>query len=290
MIAVFALVRAAHFLSLMTIFGAEALRALFARRLRPIPDSRIPPDVFHWAAATAFITAVLWLALTMAQATGDWAAFFDGHTLSLMATETSFGPFLIARIAACGFLVAASFVPGAARARLLLSGFALADIAFTSHAAASGLPFHWLRVANDAMHLLAAGFWLGALVELAPFVIAHLREPERIVPPLKLFSRYGLLAVALLIAAGTINGILILYTDPMRWSPTYLTLLAIKVVLAALMAALALANRFSLLPGVSAGNAEAEQNLMGSVIAEIATGAIIVVIVGFLGILPPLAM
>jgi len=286
----FALVRAAHYLSLMTIFGAEALRALFVARLRPVPEDRLPADVFHWAAAIAFITAIAWLALTMAQATGDPAAFFDGHMLAVTTTETSFGPFLVARIAACGFLLVATFVPGTARARLLLSGFALADIAFTSHAAASNIFVSWVRVANDATHLLAAGFWIGSLVALAPFVIAHRREPDRLVPPLKVFSRYGLLAVALLVIAGTINGVLILYADPARWSPTYLTLLAIKLVLAALMVALALANRFSLLPGVSAGNVEAEHNLVGSVIAEIVTGAIIVVIVGFLGILPPLAM
>jgi putative copper resistance protein D len=290
MIAAFALVRAAHYLSLMTIFGAEALRALFAARFRPVPESRLPADLFHWTAGVAFVTAILWLALTLAQATGDPGAFFDGHTLRVTATDTSFGPFLIARIAACGFLVASTFVPGAARARLLLSGFALADIAFTSHAAASGTYGTWLRVANDAVHLLAAGFWIGALIELAPFVIAHRRDPARLLPALKLFSRYGLLAVALLVVAGAINGVLILYADPARWSSTYLTLLAIKLVLAALMVALALANRFSLLPGIGAGHAEAEQNLVGSVIAEIATGAIIVGIVGFLGILPPLAM
>jgi putative copper resistance protein D len=290
MIVALALVRAAHYLSLMTIFGAEALRALLVARLKPVPEDRVPTDVFHWAAATAFVTAIILLALTMAQATGEAGAFFDGHMLAVTTTETSFGPFLVARIAACGFLLMATFVPGTTRARLLLSGFALADIAFTSHAAASSVFVSWARVANDAVHLLAAGFWFGALVALAPFVIAHRSEPERLVPPLKLFSRYGLLAVALLVIAGTINGILILYADPARWSPTYLTLLAIKLVLAALMVALALANRFSLLPGVSVGNVEAEQNLVGSVIAEIATGAIIVMIVGFLGVLPPLAM
>jgi putative copper resistance protein D len=286
----FALVRAAHFLSLMAVFGGYALRALVEAQLKPAPASRVPEDLYRSAAGISLLTAILWFAFTAVQVSGDPGAIFDGHTLATVATETSFGPFFVARIAACAFLVAATFVPGAARARLLVSGFALGDIAFTGHAASAEVSIFGLGVASDAVHLVTAGFWFGALIELAPLAVALRSESGRLVPLLRLFSRWATPAVALLIAAGALNSVLILYADPARWSATYLTLLAIKIVLAALMVALALANRLSLVPGMETGDAEAGRNLVGSVTAELATGAIIVVIVGFLGLLSPLAM
>lgn len=283
----FALVRAAHFLSLMTIFGAEAFRLLLVR-LNPPPRSRVPDSVFEWAAIIALVTALLWFLLTTAQATGDPSAMFDSHTVWTMATATSFGPFFVARIVACGALCVTVFGPRTRTARLFLSGFALADIAFTGHVAASGPSFVWLRVANDATHLLAAGFWMGALVELVPFAIANRASPDTLVPPLKMFSGWGMIAVALLILAGAVNTVMILYVEPQRWSPTYLTLLALKITLAGFMVALALVNRFSLLSGIRDGHPEAERNLIGSVVTELATGVIVVVIVGFLGLIAPL--
>ncbi len=285
---IFALVRAAHLLALMTIFGTEALRVLLRRALAAPPGPALSAKVFQWCALAAFVTSVAWLALTAAMASGNPAAAFDAATIRAVAGETSFGPILIARIAACGFLAAAAFIPGAQRARLLLSGFAIVNVAFTSHAAASGQSHVPLRMANDAAHLLAAAFWVGAIAELFPLAIAGRASPRTLIPPLKVFSLWGTIAVAVLIAAGTLNGVMILDASPMLWSPTYLTLLAVKIVLAALMVGLALANRFSLLPGIDAGKPEAEQNLLGSMGAEFACGAIIVLIVGVLGITSPL--
>ena len=285
---VFALVRAAHFLSLMAIFGAETLRFLLASRLTSAPKSCVPESVFEWAAIAALATSLLWFLLMTGQAAGDTSAMFDRNTLWTMATATSFGPFFVARIAACGALCVAVFGPRTRTARLFLSGFALADIAFTGHVAASGASFAWLRITSDAVHLLTAGFWFGALVELAPLVIANRAAPDVLLPALRVFSRWAAIAVFLLILAGVANSVMILYAAPQSWSAIYLTLLAAKITLAALMVGLALANRFSLVPGIGAGDPEAGRNLIGSVVTELATAAVLVVIVGFLGLIAPL--
>ena len=75
--------------------------------------------------------------------------------------------------------------------------------------------------------------------------------------------------MAILVVAGTLNGIAILDTRGMAWSDTYLTWLAVKLVLAGLMIALALTNRFGVLPGLARGEAEAAETLPLTVFAEL---------------------
>jgi putative copper resistance protein D len=287
MTAVFAVVRAAHFLSLMTIFGAASLRALFLLSLPAPPVSRVSIQLFPMGACVALASALFWFGLTVAQVGGGAAAVISLQTIWIVITQTSFGPVFLARITLTGLLVATTFFPQASVAPIVLSAAALGAISLTSHAAASGDSFTQLRVANDAAHLLTAGFWIGALVELVPLVIAERKSAKALVPPLRVFSRWGAIPVAVLITTGAFNGIMILHTSAARWSPGYLTLLAAKVVLAGLMVSLALTNRYSLLPDVRLGLPEAAENLAGSVVAEFAIGMIIVCIVGVLGLVAP---
>ncbi len=285
----FAFVRAAHFLALMLVFGAESLQALFGAFLAEQPQQLLSRRLFTIASSVALATALLWFGLTAIQIGGSWDAALDPQMLSVIAGQTSFGPIFLARIALCALLVVASLLPRLRIVRIVVSGSALAAIALTSHAAASGQTFVLARAANDAVHLLAAGFWIGSLAVLVPLVAAQRKTPLALMPALRLFSLAGTIAVALLIAAGTINAVMILYAGPTRWARAYMLLLALKLVLAGLMVAIALANRFGLLSDLAKGKAEAADTLLGSVLTEFVTGVLIVVIVGLLGLMPPLA-
>ena len=288
MTAAFALVRAVHFLGLMTIFGSEALRALFRARLKPAPADHLPSWVPTVAAGAAFATVFFWLDLTAATMSGDRTDLLDPNLLWITLTQTFFGRVAIARAVLLAALLVSLCWRNAGAIRIALSGAALAAISLTSHAAASGdAQFMAFRAANDAVHLLCAAFWIGGLAVLAPLVVAEQKRPGALVAPLRAFSRWGLAAVSLLVAAGSLNGYFILFGGAGRWSLAYLALLAAKIVLAAVMISLALANRFSLLPGIDAGHKEAEETLPLTVVAELVFGILVIAIVSLLGLLPP---
>ena len=280
----FALVRAVHFASLMTVFGASA--QLFQAK-GPGVDSRRFHRLLVIASLTAIATAVLWFVFVSLDIAGDDAASLGLFTD--VATKSFYGHVALCRFV---FLIALCAVPGDWHAaRTLLAGAALALMGLTSHAAAAdGETYFYVRAAIDALHLIAAGFWLGGLDVLVPEVLARPRDTPRLIVLLRQFSRWGAVSVAVLIVAGTLNGVFILNVPGMRWSGTYVTLLAIKIVLAALMVALALTNRFGVLPGLERGESEAAETIPLTVIAELGAAVLIVAIVGFLGIEPPMAM
>ena len=144
--------------------------------------------------------------------------------------------------------------------------------------------------ASDGVHLLTGGFWIGGLVALLPAIQAKPVDAARLTAKLRLFSRWAMAAVALLVVAGTANGIAILDLRGMAWSRSYLSWLALKLVLAAVMVALALTNRFGLMPSLARGENEAAQTLPITVFAELGCALAILLVVGILGLTSPMAM
>jgi len=264
MIALFAAIRAAHFASLLFVFGAEAFAWI---PQRGGDGSALPRKSILIAAAVALITAILSL---------------DPRTHAAMALE----PLGQARIVLLAMLVAALAWRRLKGLNALLAGAALALMAVSSHAAGVA-PV--LGAVSDAVHLLAAGFWIGGLCVLVAFM--RTRPPAAtLVPALRTFSSFGMIAVALLVIAGTANGVLILGGAQGRWTGGYIGLLTLKLVLAAVMIALALTNRFGLLPGIARGEAEAQDTLSTTVAVELACGAAVLLVAGLLGMTAPLTM
>jgi putative copper resistance protein D len=281
--AVFAVVRALHFASLMGVFGAAALLfqapagGAWARRPLLI------------AAAIALVTSVLCLCFASAEMTGDPAAVVDVQVVSTVALATFYGQIFFLRLLLLIGLLLVCFGERAFALKAVVAGVALALVSLTSHAAASG-DAYWLHAGADALHLLTAGFWVGGLVVLVREVLVSSRDGTRLSGLLRTFSRWGAASVAVLIAAGTANGVFILGAPGMRWSATYITLLAIKVVLAAVMVALALTNRFGVLPGLERGETEAGETIALTVTAELVFAGVVLLIVGFLGVVSPMDM
>jgi len=279
----FALVRALHFVSLMTVFGGSAL----LWRARGVADKTLHRPMLVLAIAAA-VMAVLWLAFVAQEITGS--AFADLHQIAAVATQSFYGKVFVWRLLLVIVLCGTCFAEGLHLFKTLLAGAALALLGLTSHAAAAGdARYELARAGMDALHLLTAGFWVGGLAVLMPEVLARPRDGKRLAALLRLFSSYGALSVVLLLAAGTFNAVVILDV-PMRWSGTYITLLAAKIVLAAVMVALALTNRFGVLPGVERGEAEALDTIPLTVIAELVFAVLILLIVGFLGLIAPMQM
>jgi putative copper resistance protein D len=282
-----ALIRAVHFSALMIVFGGSAYLAL----IRKLQDAR-PRDsrlriMFGVAAATALLTSAFMLCLTAGQMSGDWRASYDPHLILSVLTATWYGHIFLIRLPVLAglFVLSALAQRPRERSNTVFAGAALAMIGLTSHAAASGTGSS-LLAANDALHLLCAGFWIGGLSVLA--LILFERKPG-LLDALAVFSLWGTYAVFLLAIAGAINALAILQGPFVTWSHAYLTVLAIKIMLAAIMMALALANRFRLTPAIRAGEPDAAIVLRWSIQAELSLGTIIVFLASLLGLLPPIA-
>jgi putative copper resistance protein D len=282
-----AVLRGLHFASLLTFFGAESFDALWRRRSVDGIAVALPKRVLLACAALAFATALLWFLIASAQMGGD-GLIPDRATLSLVLGQTLFGSMAMVRMALLLALTGATLSGAPAPVKVFLAGAALAAVALTGHVAAAGSPDGLnLRASVDAVHLLAAGFWIGGLAVFARLVVIERENPRRLLAPLRVFSQWAIGAVGVLVAAGSLNTYLVLFGGHGAWSRTYLTLLALKLVLAALMVALALTNRFGLVPALARGEPEAQDSLSTSVFAELASGIIVVTIVGFLGLVAP---
>lgn len=282
-----ALVRAVHFLSLMTIFGSDSLRLLFRTHFPEAVEPGLPRSFPTWCAIVAFLSALLWLALVAAQLSARNAVDLDA--IWRVAQSTLFGRVALARLAFLGALLAAMQLSPSAMLRSALSGAALATIALTSHAAAAGDAHSIIaRSCIDAVHLLAAGFWLGGLIRLVPRIVRNRKHAQAILPALRAFSGAGMIAVSLLVIAGALNGYLILFSAHRMWSSTYVGLLSFKIVLASVMIAIAITNRVHAVPAIARNEADGPETVMIGAVAELVLGIAIVAIVALLGTLAPL--
>ncbi len=284
----FAVIRALHFASLMTVFGASAL--LWQARAIVSP-SRTLTALLQLAAAVAVLTAFLSLIFIAQEMAGDPGSFWNPDALAAVVTQSFYGAIFRLRSFLLVCVVALSVRPGLMSTKALLAGAALALLGLTSHAAAAGdAAYFYVRAGVDALHVITAGFWVGGLVVLTWEVFAKPRDLPRLVALLRTFSRWGAMSVAVLVIAGTVNGIEILGVPGMPWSDAYVTWLAVKIVLAAIMVALALTNRFGVLPGLAKGELEAEQTIPLTVVAELSCAFAILIVVGFLGTISPMQM
>lgn len=285
---VLAITRTIHFASVMLLFGSCAFGWIVKASLGDdLPLSR---SLLVARSSAGIASAILLVGLVAGEMSGS-AVLFDTSAAGLVLRDTLYGHIALMRLAALAlFLLVAWLAPGARlMAGTLLGGLALALLSLNSHAAAAGAEsLTAMRAAIDSVHLLTAGFWLGSLMTLVGVIRREPDQTARHIALLRLFSRWGVSCVALLVAAGTFSGIVILDAPGMGWSPLYLTLLCGKLVLAAVMIALALTNRFGVLPGLVRGDKEAADTLPLTLYAELAAALLIVLIVGFLGITAPM--
>ena len=289
MTAVFASVRAIHFVSLMAVFGASFYLLLLRRHHLIEMSARAARVLFAGAASLALVSAIAWLVLVAGQMSGDWHAALDPIVITAVATDTEFGRIAVARIAGLAVLWLLCILqrPSPGYVGVLFAIVTLGALGLTSHAAASSGGFAIVRAANDAIHLLAAGFWLGGLIVLAALVAHFHQAPANLRGPFQLFSTWGTYAVALLVLSGISNAAVILPVSLASAHSAYAHLLAIKITLALGMVALAVVNRMQLVPALRDGENRITRFLGQSVRAELFLGALVVGIAGYLGLMPP---
>lgn len=131
-----------------------------------------------------------------------------------------------------------------------------------------------LQRTNHAIHLLCAAAWFGGLLPFAYCVrLAQGRWRASAIATMMRFSRYGHLAVAGVVLSGLMNAFLIqgsLFTDT-----AYGILLVVKMGLVALMVAIALINRYVLVPRMAADRQHVEKLFLRLTQAEMVLGALV---------------
>ncbi|EPE7163043.1 copper homeostasis membrane protein CopD [Cronobacter sakazakii] len=126
-----------------------------------------------------------------------------------------------------------------------------------------------------ALHVLCAAWWFGGLVPL--LMLMRMAKETRwradAITAMMRFSRYGHIAVAGVIATGIVNSVLILGISwPLHSG--YVRLLALKIALVAVMVAIALINRYVLVPKFSR-QATAQRRFILMTKLEVALGALV---------------
>jgi len=245
------------------------------------------------AALAALFSAALWLDLEAAVMGNGWSEALDRDTVATVLFDTLFGPawlwhmgleaaLLVVLLALSGRLALALVVP--------LAAAHVGSLAWAGHAVMhpGAAP-----LVVQALHLLAGGLWLGSLPALFHLLACARAAPsaalDRAVRTmLPLYSRVGYGVVALLVLTGIGNSIFLVGSVGALLTTAFGRVLMLKLVLAAIMIAVALGNRFDLMPQVARGKGPAPVAALARRVAvEQGLALLVLAAVSVLGLLPP---
>jgi putative copper resistance protein D len=281
--------RFAHFLAAMLTFGMSAYLWAYAPERLTLALSPVVRRLALIASLVALVTAFAWLALESASMADDWSAAIDPEAIAAVLTDTAFGHAWAAHLVLAAALVAVvAFARGGWAATSIVSAALLASLGLVGHAAMQTGAEGALHRANHAVHLLAAGAWIGGLVPFAMCLRAYQRDDLRkdSVRAMAGFSFWGQLIVAAIVLTGVVNIALTSRHPPLPPTTPYRALLVAKLVIVAIMIALALFNRFVLAPRLKTG-ANALATLRATSLAEIVLGCVVIALVSVFALFDP---
>ena len=291
-----------HYAVVLALFGM-ALLPLYAY---PKRAGLVPARLFQWivlgAAVASLLAAILWLAFTTANMSGNPIGAVDWDALAAVLRDTGFGHLWIVRLALTIVIIGLGAAHLASKVSdrrdvvtPLLAGALLASLAATGHTQHEEGLTRLVHEGADGAHLLAAGAWLGGLLGLSFILALASRGAGQPVEKVLLgFSGMGYVAVALLVASGLINSWFLVGSFRALVATTYGQLLIVKLCLFAGMVALAASNRFWLVPELireseTGGPRASLVRLRRNVLGEQSLGLIIVLVVSVLGTMEPAA-
>jgi copper resistance protein D len=274
------------------------------------------PDVAMEKSLRARLTLIVWTALAVAVVSAvAWLVFLAGEIggvsaadaisrgfARILLTQTAFGDSWMLRAELASLLAVLLLVP---RPNLVLAfamdlvctmlAAALAgSVAWAGHAAATEGIDGTIHLTSDALHVVAAGAWLGALWPLAMLLGGARRAGDPVSVAIahqatRRFSILGIVSVATILATGVINTYETLGTLTFSLGTDYNRLLLTKIGLFLAMLIIAGINRQRLTPMLSheRHHARAMQQLQRNSLVEAGLGLLILAIVAALGRLPP---
>ena len=252
-----------------------------------------------WSLVVALLSALLWFWLEVASMNGlALTNAFSATAWQTVLVETQFGrvwQLRLGLIAVMFALVASGLAQDEVRRALILvlwmlSVVLLISLAWISHAAAARV--QPLGLVGDALHLCAAGGWIGGLAPLAIFLAragASSSLGERAAPVLQRFSILSLCCVSVLLVSGISNSWLLVGSIHALFTTPYGRLLFLKLTLFGILIGFGARNRFVVKTALLKAPAGLDllPQLRRNVICEACLGLAVVAIVACLGVTPP---
>ena len=303
-----AYLRAVHFAATIVAAGVVIFEITVAAPAFAAAAGMVDPEITRlrrsWAwlvwgsLAVAAVSGAIWLVLLAGDIyAAPIAQVWRDGGVRTVASETRFGQASLARLAVAALLAAS--LPMLKRAAnrgpwragaVVLATAVLIGPAWTGHAGATPGIAGEFPLAADALHLLAAGAWLGGLPPLAMLLATAWRQKEPrwatvTAIAVQRFSLLGVISVSTLLASGIANSWYEVGTFNNLFATSYGRLVLIKIGLFAAMIGFASINRFYLTPRLT--SAGTVRRLYHSSLAETGLGFAAVVVVGFLGVMAP---
>ncbi|OTA15796.1 copper resistance protein CopD [Xenorhabdus vietnamensis] len=268
--ALYVFCRFAHFVVVILMFGLSLFTVmLVSGRFSTLMRERLKVGVLI-STVLAFITSIVWF-IIQAGLMGD--GWYDVYApdVWLAVLGTSFGQVWKWQLLIAALAIGGLFLSNIRVSNFLLLGCSiilLSSHAFIGHAVMHEGSIGLLLQVNQIIHLLSVGYWFGGLW---PFLLClqflRLRQTtgtdsspnsENIainlypdsVSAMRKFSRYGHLAVFMVIATGIVSSVILIPGWPIfsRALSEYQSMLWLKIVLVIGMVLLALINRYILVP------------------------------------------
>jgi len=176
-----------------------------------------------------------------------------------------------------------------------LGAAAAAAMAWAGHAAAVE-PQGLVSALADALHLVSAGIWLGALFPFALLLRAASEETGADARPyavlaIRRFSAFSLVTMLLIVATGLWNAWVEVGSVPALVGTRYGWLLLVKIALLSPILALAIASRRRLLPALSGDGATVGRPAMARlsrfIAGELALALLVLAVTAALSLTPP---
>ncbi|MFC0338071.1 putative copper resistance protein D [Kushneria avicenniae] len=249
------IVRSVFTLTALLLWGGSACLLLIAdQTLRDGLWQRLR----RWGVSAVMLGGLSTLAtlpILTASIGSGWTDARSPSMFGLVATKTLVGSAWIWQLAAFLVLGLVLIVPGmrCPAGIAIATSLMLATLTVSGHTAMHEGAIGVLHRFNDWGHLLAGGFWLGALVPVV-MLLGQLRQPSRrlgAIDALIRFSTAGHLAVAVALLTGVVNTWLVVGTWPPDPDVLYQRALWLKVAMVGILIMMAIYNRYRLVPRLS---------------------------------------
>jgi copper resistance protein D len=197
---ILALLRGFHLAALLSLFGALVSLAVVApvglrnAGAAAAPARRRLISLARWSGGLALLVGACWFMLQTSIIAGATTIGGTLHALVLVSRDTQFGNLELIRFAL--LLLALPLLGGRSlrvAVALLLTGTALAMQGGIGHAGAAAGVNRAPLLALEALHLLAAGAWIGGLLPL--FLLVGSLPPPAAADVCESFTPVGLSAV-----------------------------------------------------------------------------------------------
>ena len=287
------LFRVAHVAATLGAFGTCLFTTAILSRVDGQKAGR--PNIRRCAmafACIALVTEAGWVLLQAADmASLPLAGLGEalGSALPAMLLHTWFGQVQCLRLLLLALALASTVFIRSTLPAATTSGLATALLGVTGHLSTAGdSALEAIGLSSlQALHLLAAGAWLGALPAL--FLSLHRSTPLVASQLSRRFSPIGIVAVTVIVLSGAVNGYTLTGSLAGLLGTTYGRLLLIKSALLCVLLAFAWRHRFRVTPALET---EAKrrgrtatptvQTFARSVLAETAVGLLLVAVAGLL--------